>query len=180
MKKPRGDSLKARLRAASTPEADLCRLVVEWAMEDALSYDEIAKRLHAHGVETSVGALCNFVQRHSLSWRLDVANRQTAELAEEMPEAIGEELKRAALAKVYGLTFEEMTAKDAVKIAALAVRNIRDEAAMAALERRLKIAEEQHAAAMRVIDDAKKAVADGQGLTPETLETIEKQLRLIS
>mgnify|MGYP006946107602 FL=1 len=155
---------------------DLKRLVVEWAMEDGLPYEEIGIRLKdSYGVETSEGALCNFVQRHSLGWRLDSANRAAQELAAEMPAELSDALKKAALSKVYALTFEEMSAKDAVKIANLARQNIRDERTLEALERRLAIAEEQHAAAMAQIAAAKGAAAD----TTLTAEERERRIKEI-
>lgn len=169
MKKPRSDSLFAKL------DADQRRQVVAWAMEDALSYQEIARRLKEWGVAASEGALCNFVQRHSLGWRLDSANRAAQELAAEMPAELSDALKRAALSKVYALTFEEMSAKDAVKIANLARQNLRDERTLEVLERRLAIAEEQHAAAMAQIAAAKGAAADAT-LTAEERESRIRQI----
>lgn len=169
MKKPRSDSLFAKL------DTDQRRQVVAWALEDALSYQEIARRLKEWGVAASEGALCNFVQRHSLGWRLDSANRAALELAAEMPEELSEALKKAALSKVYALTFDEMSAKDAVKIANLARQNVRDERTLAAMERRLAIAEQAHAAAMAQIEAAKGAATD----TTLTAEERERRIKEI-
>lgn len=165
--------------------------------EKPMTYEEARGWLLAdHGVSTSNAALSDWYSWYGLRLRRErrksVVEQASAELAEKDPSKTREELQifaealftseaiedrdPKAFAEIWRASEKALTRKQAKEQAELD-RAIR-ERALALDERKLAILEAK-AARLDMMEAKAKELRSGGGLTPETLELLEKQLKLL-
>jgi hypothetical protein len=130
---------------------------------------EFCKKL---GFKTSRSSIYENYRRHYLLWQLGFA-RSTA-MATEKESTFDAEAKRLTAQRVFELLASpDLDPKVLVALARLEVARLRTEND----SRRVKVLEGQVARAQAIIDGAKKRGKGG--LTKETLEEVEKQLKML-
>jgi hypothetical protein len=119
MRKPRPDSLYARL-AAADPSLELREWVFYAAIIEGKSYEEIGGELHDKGVHTSDSAIAEMVQRHSLRWKLDKSREAAREVDKWEPDKkqgeLPEQLRRNIAKRLFEKTFEDLSTAEVVAI----------------------------------------------------------------
>lgn len=119
MRKPRPDSLYARL-AAADPSLALREWVFYAAIIEGKSYEDIGGELQDKGVATSDSAIAEMVQRHSLRWKLDRSREAAREVDQWSPDKkqgeLPEQLRRNIAKRLFEKTFEDLTTAEVVAI----------------------------------------------------------------
>lgn len=177
MKKPRSDSKLDAL------DIDQQRELCEWLLTPGLSYEKVKKLVFDEfNTSTNSKALSHFYQSYVGAYVLE-RRRLAVGLAKE----VGEDLKRepgqfseatidALEQKAFELAQNPMVNPKEVKAIFSLVLKARDQTLA---ERRIALLEKKAAAFDRAQAALTEAKASKGGVTPETLERIERELNLL-
>lgn len=143
----------------------------------ALTYVEILAELKGRGIESSLGALSEFYSWLRLKRRIDHATERAMQSRMELAKdssVTPEDLERVAQCV---FTAETIEGGDVKAFVALATLRLKQKQVMLD-ERRLKMLEAK-AARYDEIEAKAREIKAGGGLSDETLDMLEKQLKLL-
>jgi len=119
VKKPRPDSLYARL-AAADPSLELREWVFYAALIEAKSFEEIGGHLHDKGVITSAAGIGQMIQRHSLRWKLDKSTERAQSLDGWKPDkkkgSLAEQIKQNLRKQIFNASMTELSVAEMVAL----------------------------------------------------------------
>lgn len=193
-KKWRSDSIEARLHAAAMEQAltrekltgeaaeayalDQVFRVMSWLY--SMPYDRVAERIaEDYDVETSPSALARFWDRFAQPWLAERMRRSSIQARQLAHQLDRDEVAGAAVDQLTQQVFELLIqpGADPDQVATL-FRLLLQSRKLDTDERRIALLEQK----AREADEAKakaRELRDGGGLSDETLEVLEKRLRLL-
>ena len=119
MKKPRPDSLYARL-ATADPSMELREGVFYAALVEGKGFEEIGGELHDKGVHTSQSAISQMISRYALAWKLAKAKEKAGEVDKWMPDkkkgSLPEQIKRNLRKQIFNATMTELSVNEMVAL----------------------------------------------------------------